>query len=137
MKSLKAAILPILLATVWISVSEFVRNEFLVKSYWIAHYEGLGLTFPSEPINGAVWGIWSLMFAIALYIISRRFSLLETTLLGWFAGFVLMWLVIGNLSVLPYGILVFAIPLSLLEAYIASLILIKLSKEPKIELAVT
>jgi hypothetical protein len=137
MKNLKSAILPVLLATVWISVSEFVRNEFLVKSYWIAHYEGLGLTFPSEPFNGAVWGIWSLMFAIALYIISRRFSLLETTLLGWLVGFVLMWLVIGNLNVLPYGILVFAIPLSLLEAYIAALILVKLSKEPKIELAVT
>lgn len=128
MKNLQSAILPILLATIWISVSEFVRNEFLVKSYWTEHYESLGLTFPAEPLNGAIWGLWSLLFAIAIYIISRRFSLLETTLLSWFVGFVLMWVVIGNLSVLPYGMLVFAIPLSLLEAYVATLILVKLSK---------
>ncbi|NUO02634.1 MAG: hypothetical protein HUU01_18665 [Saprospiraceae bacterium] len=128
MKNLQSAILYILLATIWISVSEFVRNEFLVKSYWTEHYESLGLTFPAEPLNGAIWGLWSLLFAIAIYIISRRFSLLETTLLSWFVGFVLMWVVIGNLSVLPYGMLVFAIPLSLLEAYVATLILVKLSK---------
>ncbi|MFZ2900657.1 MAG: hypothetical protein WA004_18640 [Saprospiraceae bacterium] len=128
MKNLQSAILSILLATIWISVSEFVRNEFLVKSYWTEHYESLGLTFPAEPLNGAIWGLWSLLFAIAIYIISRRFSLLETTLLSWFVGFVLMWVVIGNLSVLPYGMLVFAIPLSLLEAYVATLILVKLSK---------
>ncbi|MCB0424973.1 MAG: hypothetical protein KDD13_10080, partial [Mangrovimonas sp.] len=70
MNTLKNTILPILLATVWISISEFVRNEFLLKSYWTDHYESMGLIFPSESINGAVWGIWSLCFAIGIYIIS-------------------------------------------------------------------
>jgi hypothetical protein len=42
-------------------------------------------------------------------------------------GFVLMWLVTGNMGVLPYSILVFAIPLSLLETYLATLIIKKLS----------
>lgn len=120
-------ILPILLAGIWISVSEFVRNEFLIKSYWTRHYEGLGLTFPSEPVNGAVWGIWSLLFAVAIFILSKRFNLLETAFLAWFMGFVLMWLVIGNLNVLPYGILPFAIPLSLLEAFVAAWIVDRLS----------
>jgi hypothetical protein len=54
MKSIKKAIIPIVAATVWISVSEFVRNEFLFKFYWIDHYKSLGITFPSEPVNGAV-----------------------------------------------------------------------------------
>ena len=123
---MKKTILPILIATIWISVSEFVRNEFLLKSYWTEHYEALGLVFPSEPVNGAVWGIWSLCLAAFIFIISKRFSLTETTLLAWFAGFVMMWLVVGNMSVLPYGILVFAIPLSLLEAFLASWIIFKL-----------
>jgi len=48
--------LPILLSTVWIGISEFVRNEFLLKYYWTRHYEGFGLVFPAEPINGALWG---------------------------------------------------------------------------------
>lgn len=127
MKFIKKTILPILLATVWISVSEFVRNEFIVKSYWTTHYESLGLTFPSEPVNGAVWGLWSLLFAVAIFIISRKFSLAQTTLLSWFVGFVMMWVVIGNMGVLPNGLLIYAIPLSFLEAFLASFIIRKLS----------
>jgi hypothetical protein len=128
MNLFKKIVLPILLATIWISISEFVRNEFLLKSYWTDHYNSMGLVFPSEPINGAVWGIWSLCFAIGIYIISKRFSLLQTTFLSWFVGFVFMWLVVGNMGVLPFGILYFAIPLSILEAFLAAYIIVQLSK---------
>src|SRR5271157_4582835 len=116
MKFLKKTVLPTLLATIWISISEYVRNQFLLQSFWVKHYQNLGLTFPSAPINGAVWGIWSLIFAIAIFIIAKKFTLIQTTFLSWMMGFVLMWLVIGNLNVLPYGTLLYAIPLSLLES---------------------
>jgi hypothetical protein len=96
MKLLKRTILPILLAAIWISLSEFVRNEFFVKSFWTQHYLGLGLIFPSKPVNAALWGFWSLF---------------------------MMWVVIGNLGVLPYGLLVYAIPLSILESFVATLII--------------
>jgi hypothetical protein len=127
MKTLKTTFLSILLATIWISISEFARNTFLLHDYWIDHYQNLGMTFPEEPINGAVWGIWSLCFAIGIYILSQKFSLIETTFLSWFVGFVLMWLVVGNMGVLPFGILPLNIPLSLLEAFLATLIIRKLS----------
>jgi hypothetical protein len=127
MNSLKKTILPVLLATLWISVSEFVRNELLIKSYWTNHYESLGLVFPSEPINGLIWGLWSLLFAIAIFIISKKFSLIRTTFLSWFVGFVLMWVVVGNMGVLPNGLLYIAVPLSLLETFFASLIINKMS----------
>ena len=126
MRFLKHAILPILLSTIWISISEFARNELLAKSYWTRHYESLGLVFPSEPSNGLIWGLWSLLFAVAIYVISRRFSLLQTALLSWYVGFVLMWVVIWNLNVLPPGLLFMAIPLSLLEAFVAAWIMKKL-----------
>jgi hypothetical protein len=126
MKLIRHTILPVLLATLWISISEFARNEFLVKSFWTEHYQGLGLTFPSEPVNGAVWGIWSFLFAIAIFIMAKKFTLWQTTFLAWLVGFVLMWVVIGNLGVLPYGLLLFAIPLSLLEAFIATYIIKKI-----------
>jgi hypothetical protein len=125
MKELRKAILPILLATIWISVSEFVRNEYLLKSYWVDHYNKLGLTFPSELVNGAVWGLWSLLFAIAVYILASRFTLLQTALLAWFVAFVLMWVVTWNLAVLPIVILLFAIPLSLLESFLATWIIFR------------
>lgn len=113
----------IILATIWISFSEFLRNELLFKSYWLEHYQNLGIIFPSEPINGAVWGIWSLFLACLIYIISRKFNLLQTIFISWFAGFILMWLVTGNLAVLPFSLLYFAVPLSWLEVVIAALII--------------
>ena len=122
---MKKAVLPILLSTIWISISEFARNEFIVKSYWTSHYEKLGLVFPSEPINGAVWGIWSLCFAITIFIIAKKFSLIQTTFLSWFVGFVLMWVVTWNMGVLPTGLLLFAVPLSILESFVACLIIKK------------
>ncbi|MBN2745565.1 MAG: hypothetical protein JXR34_02480 [Bacteroidales bacterium] len=124
---MKKTILPILLSTLWISISEFTRNEFLLKNGWVEHYQSLGLIFPSEPINGAVWGIWSLVFAVLLFVISQKFNFIETTIIGWFIGFIMMWLVIGNLMVLPFGILYAAIPLSILEVFVAVFILRKLS----------
>ncbi len=127
MNTLKKTIVPIVLATVWISFSEFVRNEFLFKSYWVNHYEKLGLLFPSEPINGAMWGLWSLFFAITIFVLAKKFTMLQTVLLSWFVAFVLMWIVIGNLYVLPGGLLYFAVPLSVLETIVAAWIIEKLS----------
>jgi hypothetical protein len=122
---LRKAALPVLLATIWISISEFVRNEVLLKSFWVEHYGDLGMVFPSEPINGAIWGLWSLLFATAIYVVSRRFSLFQTAALTWFVGFVLMWVVLWNMNVLPPGILVYAIPLSILETFLAAFIIDK------------
>lgn len=129
MKQFKNIILPVLLATLWISVSEFVRNEILLKSLWTRHYKELGLTFPTDPITGAAWGIWSLMFAVAVFIIARKFTLWETTFLSWFVAFAMMWLVLGNLAVLPHMLVLYALPLSLLESFIVSWIMKKFQRE--------
>jgi hypothetical protein len=126
--SMKKTVVPILGATVWIGLSEFARGSFLLRPYWVDHYAKLGLVFPEKPVNGAFWGVWSLLFAVAVYIISRRFGLAQTALLAWFVGFVLMWVVIGNLGVLPYRIMPWAVPLSLLEAFVAAFIVKRLSK---------
>jgi hypothetical protein len=128
MSFFKKTLIPILAATIWISISEFVRNEFLLKSYWTSHYKSMGLVFPSEPVNGAIWGLWSLLFAITIFIISRKFNLLQTASLAWFFGFVLMWIVLGNMGVFPFKILYYAFPLSILEAFLAAFIIVRLSK---------
>jgi hypothetical protein len=127
----RKTVLAIILSTIWISISEFVRNELLVKSYWTEHYQKLGFEFPSEPVNGAVWGLWSFCFAISIFIISRKFTLLQTTFLSWFVGFVLMWIVLWNMGVLPVGLLIFSFPLSLLESFVGSLIIMKLNGKVK------
>ena len=114
------SLLTILVTGIWVNVSEFFRNELLFKSYWTNHYQSLGLTFHSQPINGALWGMWGFVFAGMIYLLSRRFSLLNTVIIGWVMGFVLMWITLWNLSVLPIGLLVYAVPLSLLEVLVAA-----------------
>ena len=120
-------LLAILATTVWISLNEFLRNQLVLIDHWTQHYAAMGLTFPGEPINGAVWGIWSLCFAVAIFFMARRFSLLETSVLAWGVGFVLMWLVVGNLGLLPMSILPYAIPWSMVEAFGAVWIVKKLA----------
>jgi hypothetical protein len=127
MNQFKKSILPILLAMIWISVSEFVRNQFLFQSLWVDHYKALGLVFPAAPVNGAMWGVWALVYAVTIYAIVRKYTLVEAWLLSWVFGFVLMWLVIGNLGVLPFGLLYAAVPLSLLESFVACFIIKKMS----------
>lgn len=123
----------LLLATAWISVSEFVRNNLILQTNWNQYYEQLGLLFPSTTLNNIMWCVWSFCLALAIYIIQKRFNLLQTTLLTWLIAFVMMWITIGNLNVLPYSTLIFAIPLSLLEIFIAAYIIRTLdySKKPK------
>lgn len=116
-----------LVAGLWIGLSEFVRNEVLLPARWDAHYAALGLTFPRDPVNVAVWLVWSLVFAGVLYALTRRFSLAATTAIGWTVGFVMMWLVTWNMTVLPLGILPFAIPLSLLETFVAAYLCLRLA----------
>jgi hypothetical protein len=125
MPFVRRTVLPIVLATAWIGFSEFARNQLLFASIWMEHYRSLGLTFPAAPVNGAMWGLWSLLFAIAVFVLGKRFTLVETWLLAWFVGFVLMWVVIGNLGVLPFRLLLAAVPLSLLESLVAALLVKK------------
>ena len=121
------SIIAVVLTGIWVNASEFLRNEVLLKTYWVNHYQSLGMTFPSEPRNGMIWVAWGFLFAIAIYLISRKFNLIQTALISWFMAFVLMWVVTWNLNVLPSAILVYAVPLSLLEAFIGSYICKKMS----------
>jgi hypothetical protein len=125
----KRIILPILITGVWINISETVRWIFLAEPFWIEKYQNLNLTFPNDPLNMIVWMIWGFFFATSIFILSRKFNLIQTAILSWFAAFVMMWLIVWNIGVLPTGMLWFNIPLSLLEAYIGAYICIKFLKK--------
>ena len=120
------AVLAMVLAGIWVGLCEFVRNQFLLVSQWQGHYRGMGLEFLSKPVNGMMWMVWSFLMAGMVYAISRRFNLWQTTFIAWVMGYVMMWVVIWNLSVLPVGILPVAIPFSFVEALGAAFICRKL-----------
>jgi len=128
---MKRLLLAVLAVFFWISGTLFLRNEILLKQYWIDHYEQMGLVFPSEPVNGIVWLIWSLLFALAILIFSKKFSLINTALISWLTGFVLVEIVVGNLGVLPFEILIYAIPMSMVEVFVAAFLSKKLMSVKK------
>ncbi|MBK8041719.1 MAG: hypothetical protein IPK21_03115 [Haliscomenobacter sp.] len=124
------SLLAILGASAWVSINEFLRNQILLMPKWVAHYQSMGLEFPAAPANGAVWGVWSLVFAGVIYALLQKFSLRQTTALSWVAGFVMMWLVVGNMGVLPFDVLPYAVPWSLLECFGAAWIIGKVDSKP-------
>jgi len=121
-------ILTVLLVGIWVGMCEFVRNQFVLRSVWQNHYQALGLEFPSSPANGMMWMVWSFLMAGTAFAISRRFSLWQTTFIAWVMGYVMMWVVIWNLSVLPLGILPIAIPFSFVEALGAAFLCRRLAR---------
>ncbi len=127
MRYLKKTVLPIILTGIWIKISEIVRWELVIKSHWVNHYQSMNLVFPTEPVNGIIWLIWGFLFAIIVFILSKKFNLIQTTLLSWFVVFVMLWVVLWNINILPRVILWIVVPLSLLEAFISALICKRLS----------
>ncbi|MBU0660891.1 hypothetical protein KKG22_01775 [Patescibacteria group bacterium] len=116
---MKKTILSVFFAGLWINFFEFFRNEFLLKSFWTNHYEAIGMPYPGAWYNGLVWGIWGFAFAYAIYVIYKKHSFWSAVWLSWFVGFVLMWLVVGNMGIFPLNILWYAVPMSVLEVLVA------------------
>jgi hypothetical protein len=133
---MKRMVLAALAAGIWINVSEFVRNELLFKHHWVAQYEALGLEFPSTPVNGALWALWGFIFAACIVTVRRRTTCAGTIALCWTLGFVLMWIVIGNLNVLPVALLPIAVPWSLAEVVLAVVLAQWIMKTPELNNAI-
>ncbi len=58
-----------LAAGVWINLSEFPRNEFLLKRHRIDHCESIAMTFPSATVNGAIWGLWGFVLGSLIEVV--------------------------------------------------------------------
>jgi len=123
---MKKEIISIIVAGIWITFSEFIRNELLLRDFWAIHFKNLGLTFQTLPINGLLWIIWSFALSSFIYLLLKKFSFKETIIVSWIVAFLMMWIVLFNLQVLPIYLLIFAVPLSLLEIILAAIIIKKL-----------
>jgi hypothetical protein len=119
---LKKAVLPILLTGIWINISITIVWLLALESYWVAKFQSLNLIFPTGLINNIIWMIWGFMLATIIFILSKKFSQIQTTLIAWFAAFVIMWVIVWNIGVLPTGMLWFNIPFTLFVTLIGAFI---------------
>jgi hypothetical protein len=114
--------LAVVVSGVWMNLSEFVRNEFVIKHVWVKGFEEIGLSFPSAPINGVVWVIWTFIFCAVLTVLNMKFNALKSTVICWVTGFGLLWIAMWNIGILPKGLLYWAVPWSFVEVYVAAFI---------------
>jgi hypothetical protein len=122
MKYFKNTALPIFIAGVWINISETVRWMLIIESYWVEYYESLNLVFPNNPLNAVIWMTWGFLYSAIIFVLSRKFRPLQTTLIAWLTVFVMLWIVLWNIDILPVKLLWYNIPLSFIETYVAVLI---------------
>ena len=122
----KQLVLAVVGAGIWMNLNEFIRNELLLKQKWIDGFKEIGLIFPAEPINGALWGLWAMVFVAFLLWLITKFNVFTSAIIAWGLGFVLLWLALWNMGVLPNGILYWAVPWSFIEVYVAGLICARL-----------
>lgn len=124
---MKKKLFAILVSGLWIAVSEFLRNEVFLKSLWVSHYDFLSLEFKTTPSNGMLWAVWSFLLASLLFSLLEDINFKKALTVSWIFSFVMMWIVVFNLQVLPLSLLLIAVPLSALEIWVAGMIMLRLS----------
>jgi hypothetical protein len=120
----------VLLLAVWINLSETVRWVLCSQPKFETLYRNMGRELPNGPINGILWMIWGVLIACLVFILSKKFTLFQTTIITWVTVFVMIWIALWNYAILPLDILLVAAPLSLFEIFIAALISKKLQPQP-------
>ncbi|MCX6135863.1 MAG: hypothetical protein NTU47_18825 [Ignavibacteriales bacterium] len=119
----------IVLLAVWINCAETLRWMLYTKPRFDGHFQRMGLELPNKPINGILWIMWGVVIAVIVFMLSKKFSLWQTTIITWLAVFVLVWIALWNSAVLPLEILPVVVPLSLITIFIAALIAKKLEPQ--------
>ncbi|HRX42670.1 MAG TPA: hypothetical protein P5315_07830 [Clostridia bacterium] len=123
-------ILAVAFSGIWITISEFVRNEFLFKGYWTDHYNELGMSFETKALNGIFWFVWSIILAFIIMKVYEKFNFIQTLYITWLPAFLMMWITVYNLQVLPMKLLWFALPLSIVEITVALFIINAFERRP-------
>jgi len=130
MANFKKAIWQILLVSLWINIFETLRWMLFARPYIDMHFKAANLVLPNEPVNNILWLIWGIIIAVMIFIISKKFKVLQTTFIVWITVYVMHWIALWNMAVLPINILWLAVPLTFINVLVGALICTKfISKE--------
>jgi hypothetical protein len=122
MKNYQKAIWQILLVSIWINIFETLRWMLFAKPEIDMHFQAVNLVLPNEPINNLLWLIWGIIIAVMIFIVSKKFKVLQTTFIVWITVYVMHWIALWNMAVLPINILWLAVPLTFINVLIGVLI---------------
>ncbi len=122
MANFKKTIWHIFLVSLWINIFETLRWILFAKPVIDNHFKAANLVLPSEPVNNILWLIWGIIIAAMIFIISKKFKVLQTTFIVWVIVYVTHWIALWNFSVLPLNVLWLAVPLTFINVFVGSLI---------------
>lgn len=122
MKNYKKTIWQIIIVSLWINIFETLRWMLFAKPDVDMYFKAANLVLPNQPINNILWLIWGIIIAVMIFIISKKFSVLQTTFIVWITVYVMHWIALWNMTVLPINILWLAVPLTFINVLIGVLI---------------
>jgi len=122
MKDYKKAIWQIIIVSIWINIAETLRWVFFTKDYFIKHYQNMHLVLPFGPLYLVLWLIWGILLSVMIFIISKKFTILQTTFIIWLMAFFMVWITLFNMNALPVSILWLVVPLSFISILVGVLI---------------
>ena len=122
MTNIRKASWQILLVSLWINIFETLRWMLFAKPDIDMHFKVANIVLPNQPINNILWLIWGIIIAVMIYIISKKFKVLQTTFIVWITVYVMHWIALWNFAVLPINILWLAIPLTFINVLVGAFI---------------
>ena len=129
MVNFKKTIWQILLISLWINIFETLRWMLFAKPDIDIHFKAANLVLPNEPINNILWLIWGIIIAVMIFIISKKFKVLQTTFIVWIIVYVMHWIALWNMAVLPVNVLWLAVPLTFINVLVGALICAKFTSK--------
>ena len=122
MKNYLKTIWQIFLVSIWINIFETLRWMLFAKPEIDMHFKAANIVLPNEPINNLLWLIWGIIIAVMIFIVSKKFKVLQTTFIVWITVYVMHWIALWNMAVLPINILWLAVPLTFINVLVGALI---------------
>jgi hypothetical protein len=120
---LKSSLTPIIAGWVWISGCEYGINQVWLKSQWDDYFGAIGVTYPGDITNLALWAGWCLAYAIAMRMMLARFGALFAGIITWILVFGLTMISLSNFGMMDTEMLKLFAMGSLAEAISAALVM--------------
>lgn len=133
----KKFLLLVLITSIWIHISEILRFFIIVLPEMRRSLAPLPQAIPIDGIRLFIWGIWDTVLTIAIvyitWICTKHFgkttkAALLSSVVSWTTFFLLFWIAMVNMNLSKLSLLIYTLPLTLIETTIGAWICIKLLK---------
>ena len=122
MKNYIKTIWLVIIISIWINIAETLRWILFAKPYFIKHFINRNIEPPGGALYLIIWFVWGILISVIIFFISKKFSLLKSTLIIWFAVFSGIWIMLFNLNVITVPILLILMSFCFVEILIGVLI---------------